>query len=219
MSFAKNRILFEDEWLLVVNKLGGELSVQGKGRLDKLPLFDFLKKDYPGLHVVHRLDFETSGVIVFAKSAAVLRAILDSKFGGWKKTYEALVFGVPKHASGDIAFPLPARNTDDVVDSMTHYRVLDAFRDLSLVECTIERGQKHQIRRHLSMLGHPLILDDLYGKPKVNHSFGKFFKMQRFFLHARSIHFPHPITHDSISLTAPLPPVFDRVLKALRSVR
>ncbi len=219
MSLAKNRILFEDEWLLVVSKLSGELSVQGKGRLDKLPLFDFLKKDYPSLHVVHRLDFETSGVIVFAKSAAVLRAILDSKFAGWKKVYHALVFGVPHKKESTLSFPLTARESTAMVDASTHYRILEALKDVSLLECTIERGQKHQIRRHLSMLGHPLILDSVYGIEKANRSFGKFFKLQRFFLHAVSLTFPHPITHASISVHSPRPPTFERVLSVLRSAR
>jgi len=64
MPIARDRILYEDEYLLAVNKLSGELVVKGSGKTEKLPLFDFLKKEYPGLRALHRLDFETSGVII-----------------------------------------------------------------------------------------------------------------------------------------------------------
>ena len=216
MPIAKDRILFEDQWLLAVSKLAGELVVQGKGRLDKLPLLDFLRKDHPGLLAIHRLDFETSGVVVFAKSKGVLGTILAAKFAGWKKEYVALALGVLKRTEGTITFPLPARSGEGKVAAETSYVVQEAIGPVSVLRVTIERGQRHQIRRHLSMIGHPLILDDVYGIAKANKEFGKFLKLQRFFLHASRITFPHPMTGKQIEIVCPMPKTFGVVLEKMR---
>lgn len=218
MPIAKERILYEDQWLLAVAKLSGELVVQGKGRLDKLPLLDFLKKEYPTLQTIHRLDFETSGVVVFAKSKTVLGKILESKFSGWKKEYQAIVLGSLKKPEGVISFRLPARSGEGKVSAESHYRVEEAMGPVSLVHVTIERGQRHQIRKHLSMIGNPLILDELYGIAKANKEFGKFLKLHRFFLHASRVTFPHPMTGKIIEIIAPLPPMFESVLLKIRKL-
>jgi RluA family pseudouridine synthase len=216
MPIAKERILFEDDWLLAVTKLGGELVVKGKGKTQRLPLLDFLRKDYPSLAPIHRLDYETSGVVVFAKSKNTLKTIVDSKFADWKKTYVAIVAGVPRKKEGSIDIPLPARSGTGNVPASTQYKLKESFRGCSLVEVHFERGQKHQIRRHLSMIGHPLILDDVYGDQKANRLFGRFLKMHRFFLHATSVEFPHPVTGKTVRIESPLPPVFERVLKLFK---
>ncbi len=216
MPIAPDRILFEDPWLLAVSKLGGELVVRGKGRLDKLPLFDFLKKQFPSLHVIHRLDFETSGVVVFAKSRAVLQKILETTFAGWKKEYVAIVLGTPKKPAAEIDFRLPARSGDGKVEARTTYHVRETIGPVSVVDLSFERGQRHQIRRHMSMIGHPLILDDVYGIEKANREFSKYLKMHRFFLHASHIEFPHPMTGEKISIDSPLPKSFAGVLKKMK---
>jgi 23S rRNA-/tRNA-specific pseudouridylate synthase len=185
MPIARERILYEDEQLLAVAKLGGELVVRGKGKLEKLPLLDYLRKEYISLVPLHRLDFETSGVVVFGKTRAVLAHVIETKFLGWEKTYQALVVGVPPRREGVIDFRLPARSGMGVVQAQTHYKVIQPMRGCALVECRIERGQRHQIRRHLSMIGHPLVLDQIYGDAKANKRFGKFLKMSRFLLHHR----------------------------------
>lgn len=215
MPISRERILFDDQVLLAVSKLSGELVVAGKGKLDKLPLLDFLKRDYPSLHAIHRLDFETSGVVVFSKSKKILKSILESKFAGWKKTYVAIILGCPRSPSSEISFPLPARAGTGVVEATTKYRVLERLGDCTLVECIIERGQRHQIRRHLSMIGHPLILDQVYGNEKANRAFGKFLKMQRFFLHASSVDFPHPVSGAPVHIDCTRPKVFEGVCKKL----
>lgn len=218
MSIAKERILYEDQVLLAVSKLGGELVVKGKGRQDKLPLLDFLKKDYPSLVAVHRLDFETSGVVVFSKSRKILKGIVENKFAGWRKKYVAIVLGCPK-PNGKIEFPLPARSGDGVVDALTEYKILERLGDCTLVECIIERGQRHQIRRHLSMIGHPLVLDSVYGNEKANRLFNKFLKMKRFFLHASAVDFLHPVSGAPIHIESPRPVSFDAVCKKLKEGR
>ena len=216
MPIDKGRILYEDQWLLAVTKLGGELVVKGRGKIQKLPLLDFLRKDYPGLAPIHRLDYETSGVVVFAKTKNTLKTVLDSKFAGWKKTYLAIVSGSPNRDVGEVDIPLPARSGTGNVPAHTNYRVKERFRGCSLVEVNFERGQKHQIRRHMSMMGNPLILDDVYGDDKPNKTFGKFLKMQRFFLHASKVEFVHPVTEKPIVIESPMPYTFIAVLKKLK---
>jgi len=216
MPIDKGRILYEDQWLLAVTKLGGELVVKGKGKIQKLPLLDFLRKDYPSLAPIHRLDFETSGVVVFAKSKKVLQTVLESKFVGWNKTYIAIVAGSPNRDSGEVDIPLPARSGTGNVPALTKYRVIERFRGCSLVEVSFERGQKHQIRRHMSMMGNPLILDDVYGDDKPNKNFGKFLKMRRFFLHASKVTFPHPVTGKETTILSPTPHAFLAVVKKLK---
>lgn len=215
MPIAKERILYEDQWLLAVTKLSGELVVKGRGRIDRLPLLDYLRKDYPGLAPIHRLDFETSGVVVFAKTKNTLKTVVESKFAGWKKTYLAVVLGVPQK-KGEVDIPLPARSGTGNVEAHTDYKLIDTYRGCSLVEVAFERGQKHQIRRHLSMIGHPLILDDVYGDEKANRKFSKFLKMQRFFLHALTVEFPHPVGGKTVQIKSPMPMTFERVLKLLK---
>lgn len=219
MPIAQERIIFEDQWLLAVTKLGGELVVKGKGKVQKLPLLDFLKKQFISLAPIHRLDYETSGVVVFAKTKKALQTVLTSKFAGWKKTYVALAKGVPRTSEGDIDIPLPARSGPGNVDAKTHYKLLETLRGCSLVELTFERGQRHQIRRHLSMIGHPLILDKEYGDEKVNKTFAKFLKMQRFFLHASKAEFPHPVTGETVVLESQMPHTFEKVLEMLRKAK
>ena len=210
-----DRILYEDEHLLVVNKLSGELVVAAAGE-GKTPLYDFLHKNYPGLRVVHRLDYATSGVLVFAKSAAVVKQIRESKFSGWKKAYRTLVAGDLQPKTGTITKKLAARTHEGLVDAVTHYRVLVSFPHVSFVELEIETGRKHQIRQHMKMIGHPLILDSVYGDPRIDRAFKRHHHYRRFFLHAAGLTFPHPITGKMLHITAPLPKAFEQVLQELR---
>lgn len=219
MPIDPKRVLFEDEYLLAVMKLGGELVVAGRGKMEKLPLLDFLRKQYPTLAPIHRLDFETSGVVVFAKTKRVLQTILESKSKGWTKRYLAIVLGHPKRAQGDITFKLIARSGEGKVDASTKYKVLEQLGDCSLVECVIERGQKHQIRRHMNMIGHPLILDQIYGIDKANKAFSRYLKMRRFLLHAESIDFPHPMTGAPVHISSEPPASFTSAVKKLRAAK
>jgi 23S rRNA pseudouridine1911/1915/1917 synthase len=214
-DISPDRILYEDEHLLVVNKLSGELVVAADGE-GKEPLYDFLHKTRPGLRVVHRLDFATSGVLVFAKNADVVTKIRETKFAGWKKTYRTLVAGYMKNKAGTIKRKLPARTRDELVDATSHYRVLDTYTHATFVEMDIETGRKHQIRQHLKFIGHPLLLDPLYGDPRIDRTFKKKYKYRRFFLHAYSLSFPHPITGKEVHVKAALPKAFEDVLEKLR---
>jgi len=217
MPIASDRILYEDEHLLAVNKLSGELTVRGKGKVGKLPLLDFLKQDYPGIKAVHRIDFETSGVVVFAKNSNVEQKILNNKFDQWKKTYVTLLMGRVRRNSGAICKKLPARGRG-VVEAETLYTVLDMFANSTLVECVITTGRHHQIRLHFAGIGHPLVLDSEYGHGKFNQVFRQELGYSKFFLHASKLSFPHPITGETVSIDAPMPKSFSACIKTLRSL-
>lgn len=224
MSIDPHRVLFEDEHLLAVNKLCGELAVKGRGAVGKLPLLDFLKEDYPGLTTVHRLDFETSGILLFAKRKEVARNILDTKFDQWTKKYRCLVAGRIERGGGVIQKRLPtrhsardARNAADLVDAKTTYTVLERFGNSTSVEAVIETGRHHQIRRHFAAIGHPLVLDHVYGDRKFNALFTREFGYRKFFLHAAEASFPHPVTGERVAIAVPLPRVFEEVLRKLRA--
>ncbi|MBI3336405.1 RluA family pseudouridine synthase [Candidatus Peregrinibacteria bacterium] len=211
MPINKERILYDDEYLLAVNKLSGELVVKGAGELGKLPLLDFLKKDYPGLQTLHRLDFETSGVTLFARSKKVATIVKESKFLGWKKVYRTIVVGRPRER-GEIRIRLPVRDGRELVDALTTYHVLKILGDICYVECEIGTGRHHQIRRHFAGIGHPLVLDSLYGDRKFNQRFTQATGYRKFFLHASTLSFPHPVTGERIHIEAPLPRAFEEVL-------
>lgn len=217
-TISPDRILYKDEYLLVVNKLAGELVVAADGQ-GKEPLYDFLHKTYPGLRVVHRLDFATSGILVFAIGSDVVTKIRESKFKDWKKTYRTIVAGKMKNKFGTINRKLAARTRDELVDAVSHYKVIDTFAHSTFVEVDIDTGRKHQIRQHLKFIGHPLLLDPLYGDPRLDRAFKKHYKYRRFFLHAAKLSFPHPITGQTISIVAPLPKAFDDVIQKLRKYK
>lgn len=215
MAIAHDRILFCDEHVLVVNKLSGELVVRGKGAVGKLPLLDFLRKQYPGLRAVHRLDFETSGAVVFARTRRALQNILNKKFTHWEKFYVTLVTGRPR-PEGVVRFSLPARSGDEPVPAVTRYRLLEQFRTAAFLEACMEQGgRRHQVRQHLARAGHPLILDDVYGDRAFNRQFTREYGYHRFFLHAARLAFPHPITGETLHIEAPLPRAFTECLKRL----
>lgn len=215
MPISRHRILFEDDSLLAIDKLAGELVVKGSGKTEKLPLLDFLKKEYAGLRPLHRLDFETSGVVLFAKNKEVYEKVIETKFAGWKKIYRALVLGKIDRTGGEIAVPLPSRGTQEKIPATTKFRVLKRFAHATEVEAIIESGRHHQIRRHFAAIKHPLLLDEEYGDKKFNRLFTRELKFRRFFLHAARIEFPHPITAEWIVVEAPLPKPFLDVLKKL----
>ncbi|HCI04330.1 MAG: hypothetical protein CL969_06460 [Euryarchaeota archaeon] len=208
MSLYSKRILYEDDYLLAVSKLSCELVVKGRGKVQKLPLFDYVKKDYPGLKVLHRLDFETSGVVVFAKSKDSIDKLEA------KKIYRAVVVGRLKNIRGVISKKLPARGSGEV-EAVTQYKVLRKFREVSYVEAQIETGRRHQIRKHFASIGHPLVLDQVYGNEKQYSKFSRRFRLKKFFLHAQRIEMEHPVTGKRIVIEAPMPKAFNDFLNNL----
>lgn len=216
MPISRDRILHCDDAILAVNKLSGELVVKGAGKVQKLPLLDFLKKEYPGIHPLNRLDYGTSGVVLFARNKKILAECLAKKFAGWKKTYRTIVAGRIDRDQGQITFPLPSRmKNEEKIPAVTRYRVLQRFAHATDIEVEIETGRHHQIRRHFAMIKHPLVLDDVYGDEKFNQKFSKQTGYRRFFLHAWKVQLPHPVTNKTIVMEAPMPKVLEAVLHSL----
>ncbi|GGJ73408.1 23S rRNA pseudouridine1911/1915/1917 synthase [Anoxybacillus voinovskiensis] len=206
-------ILWEDEHLLIINKRAGldvhPTAPNETGTLANAVAF-YLQSDgvFTKVRHVHRLDRDTSGAILFAKhalSAAMLDRMLEKR--QIKRTYVAVVHGIMKKRSGTINAPIgrdrhhPTRRrvskTGD--KAMTHYRVLETFKNsnTSLVELTLDTGRTHQIRVHMSYIGHPLAGDVLYG--------GSAEQYKRQALHAARLIVPHPFTNETITCIAPCP--------------
>ncbi|MDB4978344.1 MAG: rRNA pseudouridine synthase [Candidatus Peribacteria bacterium] len=219
MKIHADRILFQDEHLLAVNKLSGELVVKGAGRIDRLPLLDFLKQEYPGIRPLNRLDFETSGIVLFARTKHMFDVMEEQyKAHEMKKVYRALVVGWLPKTKGTIDSKLPSRITKEPVEATTRYSVIERLPLVTYVEADMDSGRHHQIRRHFANIKHPLVMDDVYGDAKFNKLFFRQFKYERFFLHAASLSFVHPFTKETIHITAPLPRHFLDVLKKLKAL-
>jgi RluA family pseudouridine synthase len=213
-------LLFSDKHLLAVNKPAGLPTLPDGYQPDAPCLINLLKQQYDRVWVVHRLDKETSGVMVFARSAATHRALniaFDSREVG--KVYHAIVSGIPAWHAYTIDLPLRPdgdRRHRTVVDrqhgkpALTHLRVLERFAQHALIEAKPETGRTHQIRAHLGALGLPLAGDRLYGGKDA------LALITRVALHACSIQFEHPVTHEQLKLEAPYPDDFSHLLEQLR---
>jgi RluA family pseudouridine synthase len=214
-------ILHANDSLIVVNKPAGLAAVPGGWEDETSPsgnLVDLLQGDYGKLWIVHRLDKITSGVILFARSAAVhkeLSRLFETHLV--QKTYHALVCGVPEWEQRTARHRLRqdvGHNHRTVVDhakgksAVTHFRVLEGFDAYALLEAIIETGRTHQVRAHASALGHPLLADTLYGASTTDI-------ILRPALHAYSLGFE--LNGKPFSFTASYPADFQDALKRLRS--
>lgn len=168
--------------------------------------------------IVHRIDKDTSGLLMVAKNDIAHRSLVDQLV---KKTvtrkYVALVHGNIPHDYGTIDAPIGRNKNDrqsmDVVDdgkdAITHFNVLEHFDKYTLIECILETGRTHQIRVHMKYIGFPLVGDPKYGPKKTMDIGGQA-------LHAGVIGFEHPITHENIEKSAALPDDFEQLLTELR---
>jgi len=213
-------ILVEDEFLLAVDKPSGMLVHSGWAR-DGVLLVD-LVREYLGpgtVHPLHRLDRGTSGVVLFARTAAIAAAV-QAGFGDGRveKRYLALVRGVAPE-SGDIDHPVPRRPKGPRVPAQTGFRRLAWVeaepREVSLVEAFPRTGRLHQVRRHLRHLNHPVIGDANYGACKLNRALAAEYGLRRLALHAARLHFTHPITGQPMTIEAPLPADFREPLQRM----
>ena len=212
------KVLFEDNHIIVVNKQSGEI-VQGDKTGDT-PLSDivkaYLKEKYnkPGnvfLGVVHRLDRPVSGVVLFAKTSKALPRLnkLFAEHEKVKKTYWAIVANKPPQESGTLTHWLTRNektNTAKAYDrevpnskkAVLDYRLIAASERYFLLEVQLHTGRHHQIRCQLSKMGCPIKGDLKYGAPRSNPD-------GSICLHARHLELEHPVSHENISITAPVP--------------
>lgn len=220
-------LLWQDAALLAVNKPAG-LPVLPDGYHPEAPyLVNLLRQEHGALWVVHRLDKETSGVILFARTAAAHRA-LNTQFERRQvtKQYHALVAGRPPWKEYQIDMPLRAngdRRHRTVPDpyhgkpASTSLRVLEELGDYTLLAAEPHTGRTHQIRAHLAYLGFPLVGDSLYAGRKANQPPASALPpLTRLALHAWQLRLLHPITQDELLFTAPYPPDFSQAIEKLR---
>jgi pseudouridine synthase, RluA family len=225
-------VLFSDDSILVVDKPAGMLSIPDRYDPDAPVASALLAKDWGRLYAVHRLDKDTSGVLVYARTAESHKALSESfEKRDVTKIYRAIVRGCPSWDETVCELPLKPdgdRLHRTVVDSsrgkssVTSFQVLARYKDrgafggASLIEARPATGRTHQIRVHLASLGYPCICDPLYGdgKPLLLSKLKKRWKgdpfderplVERAALHALSAQFPHPATGEVVRFEAPLP--------------
>ena len=202
-------ILFEDAALIVVSKPAGQIVHPAPGH-ETGSLTDELVAHFPAMRavgsverpgVVHRLDQDTSGVMVFAKTRAAylsLRRQFESH-KEIKKTYLAVCHGAPKPPKGTVNSPVGREH----LSAVTHYQVLGRHDGLALVRFDIETGRMHQIRIHAKALGIPIVGDSLYGDKVADRRLRS--HPSRTLLHAVELSFLHPVTGQRVTFSAPPP--------------
>ena len=208
------KIFFEDAHLLVIEKPANLLSIASEAEQEKTAYFqltEYLRqgqaKAKERVWIVHRLDRETSGLMIFAKTPQA-KETLQSNWDQFEKKYEAIAENRMQLDSGIFSSHLDETNpykvhsapeSDVTRHAITHFRVLARTTWRTLVELTLETGRRHQIRVHLSDAGHPIIGDNKYGAVSD--------PAKRLGLHATSLRFPHPITGEPMQFTSPLPKI------------
>jgi len=228
------KILYEDVFFLVVDK-PAPLPVHAVGRFKEKNLLSLLIRDLgsgpEGLRIVNRLDSETSGIVLVAKSAPMagkLGILFESR--QVTKEYHAMVFGTPEAREGTISASL-GLNTESghnirMADpcgetARTDYQVLSTTDGYSLLKVMPQTGRTHQIRAHLSFLGHPIVGDKIYIDPRIFERYIRegwqeemrpVVKTERLLLHASRLEFRHPVAGDLVRFTSEIPPCFDSFL-------
>ncbi|QJC31534.1 RluA family pseudouridine synthase [Enterobacteriaceae endosymbiont of Donacia tomentosa] len=217
INFLKKTIIFEDKYILAINKPYG-LAVHGGSGINYgiIENFRFLYKKNFFLELVHRIDKETSGVLLMAKKRSALKILQEQlrkqdiikeyialvKGNYFKKKYTLIKGFLLKNFLNKKIKVQPS--THEGKYSETKFRVIKNYEEVMLVKIKPLTGRTHQIRVHMSHIGCPIINDQRYGSKIFNTKFKKKNKLNRLFLHAKNIQFIHPITKKNINITAPL---------------
>ena len=203
-------IIFSDQYLLAVSKPSGLLSVPGRGEDKADSLATRVQAEYANALVAHRLDRDTSGLLIFPRGAKMHRQIsMMFEKREMQKSYVAVVLGKLAQQQGEIDLPLivdwpnrPRHMVDKIngKPSQTRYQVLeyDAASNTSRVALEPLTGRTHQLRVHMMSIGHPIVGDTLYGGNESGQE-------RRLLLHAHTLDFIHPVTDEPLNLEAPLP--------------
>lgn len=201
-------ILYEDDWLMIVDKPSGLLVIPTPKK-ESRTLTGILNQDAHDkgfsyqLHPCHRLDRETSGAIVYAKGKSTQQKLMDLfKRRQVSKRYLAFVQGNLEKDSGQIAFPIEGQ------DALTRYRVIERRNNYTILEVTPATGRTNQIRIHFRQINHPLV-----GETKFAFRKDYALKAKRLCLHAKGLEFVHPVTAAPIRVQAPVPADLERFLQ------
>jgi len=229
-------IVFEDDHLLVVDKPAGMVVHPAAGNFDGTLVNALLHHcagrlsgiggvARPG--IVHRIDKDTSGLLVVAKTD-VAHEGLAAQFARHSidRRYQAVVAGVPNPASGKVDAPLARSSANRqkmaIVEgergkrAVTHYRLVRPLREAALIECRLETGRTHQVRVHMTSLGHPLIGDPVYGRTRPAHrELLKRLNFERQALHAAELGFIHPVSRENLSFKSAIPSDMQELLSGL----
>jgi RluA family pseudouridine synthase len=230
-------IIYQDDHIIIVNKPSDILTIPDRFDASKPNLYAQLNKIYGKVYVVHRLDRETSGIIIFAKNENAHK-VLSQQFENHETTkiYVALLDGVMPENEGVIDKPLAPHPTikgkmtiaKRGKSSLTEYKVVERFKHFTLVEADIKTGRTHQIRVHFQSQGYPLAIDVLYGRRneifaneiKNKFKYAKFGEerplMARTTLHAFRLTFKHPLSYETMTYEAELPKDFNALINQLR---
>ena len=225
-------LLLEDDALMAIDKPSGVAVHGGSGV--SFGVIEQLRQARPQaklLELVHRLDRETSGILLVAKKRSALKHVQDQfRERETGKTYLALVQGswpeklkvidssLHKYLlpDGERRVRVTSNDDPDGMRSITLVKVAQRLEGCTLLEVTIKTGRTHQIRVHLASQGHPIAGDDKYGDFEWNKALNKH-GLKRMFLHAWKMSFPHPLNDERIALEAPLPEALEGFLTHLRS--
>ena len=221
-------IVFQDESLVVVDKAAGIAVHPGPGH-DRDTLVNGLLQLFPEMAgigdpnrpgVIHRLDLDTSGLLIFALTQDTFKALgAAMRERRIKRTYTALVHGRVHPAQGTVDAPIgrdPSnRMRQAIVESgrqaRTHYRTVEPLKNSTLLEVDLETGRMHQIRVHMAAIGFPVLGDATYGRSPAIPG------LERQFLHASRLSFVHPVSGKEITVESPLPPDLQAVLDHIRN--
>ena len=216
-------IVYEDDDILVINKESGMVVHPSIGNtkgtlvnalINYSKLSSINGEFRPG--IVHRIDKDTSGLLIVAKNdKAHLFLEEELKSHNIKRTYIALVHGIIKHDTGEIDAPIGRDKNDrkkmtvtseNSKKAITHFKVLERYKNTTLLELNLETGRTHQIRVHMKYIGYPIVNDPVYSRDKNIDNFGQM-------LHAKSISFIHPTTKEKMTFNADVPEEFNKILK------
>jgi 23S rRNA pseudouridine1911/1915/1917 synthase len=229
-------IIFEDDDLLVINKFANVLSIPDRWNPDIPNLRTLLDESYGKIFVVHRLDKETSGIMVFAKNAEMHKYLNDLfEHHKIRKLYHVVVTGILQRNELEVDIPIladPSMKGKSIPssrgkESLTKIKVLQRFKAATLIECDLISGRHHQIRVHCSAIGHPLLVDEMYGSKSefmLSSIKRKFYLkkgteerpiIDRITMHAHSIQFPLPKSGEIATFTAEYPKDFAALVQVL----
>ena len=223
-------ILYEDKDILIVNKPKDMVVHPAPGHYEGTlvnAVMFHCKDELSGINgvlrpgIVHRIDKDTTGSIIICKNDEAHRKIAQQlKEHSITRKYRAIVYGRIMEEEGTVNAPIGRHPTDrkkmainekNGKPAVTHYEVLERFDKYTYIECQLETGRTHQIRVHMTSIGHPLLGDEVYGNAKCP------FKLQGQTLHAMTIGFIHPTTGKYVEYEAPLPEYFEHLLQILRT--